>query len=93
MSESRLSVLTVVTLAGAAVLAADAFGAVDAGLGLQLPAFGVAAPAAAQRTPFEEQLGAHARPVMDGEALDVEDDPAFRHGGGLLYCEIFHFPG
>ena len=41
--------------------------------GLQLQAFRVVAPGAAQRAALEEDGGADARPVLGGEALQVQD--------------------
>ena len=47
------------------------------------PAFGVVAPGAAQGAPFEKDSGADPRTVVNGEALDVEDDSC-RHGCPVL---------
>jgi hypothetical protein len=38
--------------------------------------FGVVTPEAAQRAAFEEYRGADARPIVDGETLDIEDQTA-----------------
>ena len=76
-------------LAGAAGFAANAFGAVNAHLGLQRPAFGVGAPLAPQGTAFQEEFRPHAGAVVDGKALDIEDDAGILHSRSPLFFSLF----
>ena len=61
----------------AAFFTGNTFGPIDPGLADAHEAFGIAAPAAAQRAAFQEQFRPHARSVIDGKTLDVEDEAFF----------------
>ena len=53
------------------------------------PAFGIVAPYAPERTPFEEQGGPDAGPVVEGVALEVEQES---HGANLrFFCISLYF--
>lgn len=48
-------------------------------LRLGTDAFGIVAPKAAQRASFQEDSGANARSIVDGESLDIEYNACLAH--------------